>query len=538
MLTYNQIIKISRAFQQAHYGLKNFGNGQDYDEVLHNQQATYKYPLMWMVDNPSPYSEGIQSFSFRVVFMAPVVQLKEQGSDLLSSNVNEVKSDMIQCANDFIAYWIQQTDNYDTLGFDKTVNRETFEDWTVDRLTGCAIDIRFYQPFDYNECSIPMGTPTSLPDTCAPVLIYEDGVLVDTVASGGTYSYTSGGGGSTPVDVTVNGELVYNQVTTNQALTVIDQDNNQIGFLDAPNTWLIENSVVTVKNSAATIIDTVSVLAFGSAETTITDSTAVIKNSAGVTLKTESIPAETSENITINDCTQTMNGAAIQAQLPETAKTFVIRYANNDPVTVTTITDTATSFIGEVPDVVVPNNSATPFKDGQTTSYVTGDAGQYEDGEGVDFLTLTWTNDFGNTNRFTSENGDQTYTAGYVVDHASKNQNTGRIRVWRLGLESAVASTHLSGQPYTYGGLTGWKIPRLIDLYPILNHEQATTALNYAPFNINANSIANSLILQNTLNATTGYRFANSLILSSATLANTMRRICYRDCTLAEINTL
>jgi len=100
-------------------------------------------------------------------------------------------------ANDFITYWVQQTDNYDTLGFDKAVNRDYVENYTDDDLTGCYIDIRFYQPMEYNECAIPMGTPTSLPDTCAPVLIYEDGILVDTIASGGIYSYTSSGGAFT-----------------------------------------------------------------------------------------------------------------------------------------------------------------------------------------------------------------------------------------------------------------------------------------------------------------------------------------------------
>lgn len=206
MLTYNQIIKISRAFQQAHHVLKNFGNGGEADMVLHNQLATYKYPLLWMVDSPSTVNDGMESFNFRVIFAAPVVTMpNDRTPDLMSTNVNEVKSDMIQCANNFISYWVQQTDNYDTLGFDKVVNRDTFEEYTDDRLAGCSIDIRFYQPFEYDECGIPMGTPTPLPDTCAPVLIYEDGILVDTIASGGTYSYTSGGGGSFTYSFYVDG---------------------------------------------------------------------------------------------------------------------------------------------------------------------------------------------------------------------------------------------------------------------------------------------------------------------------------------------
>lgn len=217
MLTYNQIIKVSRNFQQAHHVLKNFGNGGNWDEVLHNQQTAYRYPLMWMEDLPSSQSEGSETFSFRVAFCAQVVTLKERGTDLMSSNANEVRSDMIQCSNDFIAYWVNQTDNYPLLTIDKSVNRTTFEDLTDDKLTGCYIDVSFRQPFDYNECSIPMGTPTSV-TTCLPVYIYEDGILVDTVASGGSYSYTSGGGGSFTYDLYLDG------VDTGQNITVDGTD--------------------------------------------------------------------------------------------------------------------------------------------------------------------------------------------------------------------------------------------------------------------------------------------------------------------------
>lgn len=57
--------------------------------------------------------------------------------------------------------------------------------------------------------------------------------------------------------------------------------------------------------------------------------------------------------VDVANATQTMNAVAITPQLPETEKTFEIRYANNDPVVVTTITDTATVFLGEIPDLPV-----------------------------------------------------------------------------------------------------------------------------------------------------------------------------------------
>jgi len=206
MLTYNQILKISRTFQQADQVLKNFGNGADADMVLHNQQSTYKYPLMWMDDLPDSLSEGSEVYSFRVWFLAPVVTLKDRDSDLMSTNVNEVKSDMIQCSNNFIAYWVNQTTAYDDLVLEKSVSRNKIEGLTDDNLTGCYIDITFRQNFDYDWCTLPMGTPTAQPDSCAPVLIYEDGILVETVASGGTYSYVSGG--ATTYNVIVDGVTI------------------------------------------------------------------------------------------------------------------------------------------------------------------------------------------------------------------------------------------------------------------------------------------------------------------------------------------
>lgn len=157
MLTYNQLIKISRSFQQAHHVLKNFGNGGEWDRVVHNQQPTHKYPLMWMDDLPASLFEGAEVYSFRVAFMAPVVTLKDRDLDLMSTNVNEVKSDMIQCSNDFIAYWVGQTDAYDGLVLEKSISRTTFEDVTDDKLAGCYIDITFRQAFAYDVCSIPMN---------------------------------------------------------------------------------------------------------------------------------------------------------------------------------------------------------------------------------------------------------------------------------------------------------------------------------------------------------------------------------------------
>src|SRR5688572_9868097 len=129
-LTYNQIIKISRAFQQAHHVLKSFGNGDLSDLALHNQLPKFRYPIMWMIDLPASQSDGSEVYGFRVTFASQVVTLKDRDDDLMSTNANEVKSDMIQCANNFIAYWVSQTDAYPGLVLERSIQRTTFEDST------------------------------------------------------------------------------------------------------------------------------------------------------------------------------------------------------------------------------------------------------------------------------------------------------------------------------------------------------------------------------------------------------------------------
>ena len=54
MLSYNQVIKLNKGFADAHKMLKNFGNGADFNTVLHDKENPYRYPIMWLEDLPSP----------------------------------------------------------------------------------------------------------------------------------------------------------------------------------------------------------------------------------------------------------------------------------------------------------------------------------------------------------------------------------------------------------------------------------------------------------------------------------------------------
>lgn len=216
-ISYNQIINASRAFANAHYRIKgHFGNGPLSDQVLHNQVEAFKYPLMWMEDLSMPVEPNTEIFAFRVSFSCPVADLKERGTDLMSTNVNEVKSDMIRCAKDFLAYWLMDT-SYGTMYVEENANIQPFEDLTPDRLAGAYIDIRFRQAWDPNACAIPMSGVPAPENTCAPVYIYENDILVFTAPSGSEYRYTSSGSSFTY-------DLYFDGVDTGQDV-VVDGDN-------------------------------------------------------------------------------------------------------------------------------------------------------------------------------------------------------------------------------------------------------------------------------------------------------------------------
>lgn len=154
-LTYNQIIKLSREFATSHYQLKNFGNGEDADKVLSNQEASYKYPLMWMEDRAMPLEPGLETFSFEIFFLSQVEEIENRDTSLMLANINEVKSDMLQVAKDYLSYWMQDH-SYKDLRIEEIANRETIEDATPDRLYGCSITISFKQAYTYNKCIIPI----------------------------------------------------------------------------------------------------------------------------------------------------------------------------------------------------------------------------------------------------------------------------------------------------------------------------------------------------------------------------------------------
>ena len=137
-----------------------------------------------------------------------------------------------------------------------------------------------------------------------------------------------------------------------------------------------------------------------------------------------------------------------------------------------------------------PNRStATLLKSGQTTSYRTGDDGDIEAGRATNFTTLAENNPFGNTNRFTSELGTQTYTNNIVIDWSTYNGTTvlgiSRVAIatgntWNQAIDNSLS--------YSVGSFTsGWRLPNIREIFNLLNFaNDQNNLLNYSPFNLSS----------------------------------------------------
>ena len=160
MLSYKAIIAQFESFANNHDVIESFGTGEVWQIIEHNKLKNRKYPMMWVEDMPFPTSgqtgnAGVTSYTFRVYFLSQVATLKNATTTTLEqTNVVQVKSDMLQCAQDLQSYWVQDH-LYNDLDMDKNTLATPFHDITNDSLAGFYIDIKLEQAFNYNRCAIP-----------------------------------------------------------------------------------------------------------------------------------------------------------------------------------------------------------------------------------------------------------------------------------------------------------------------------------------------------------------------------------------------
>lgn len=136
-----------------------------------------------------------------------------------------------------------------------------------------------------------------------------------------------------------------------------------------------------------------------------------------------------------------------------------------------------------------PPVGVTLMKSGQTVSYRTGDDGDIEAGRATSFTVLASNNPFGNTNRFTSIAGTQTYTNNIVIDWSTYDGSTvlglSRVNIatgntWNQAVDNSLA--------FSVGTFTsGWRLPNIREIFNLMNFaNDQDNLLNYSPLNLSS----------------------------------------------------
>jgi len=254
------------------------------------------------------------------------------------------------------------------------------------------------------------------------------------------------------------------------------------GHICCPSTG--EYALYNLYNSVPTLLSTGAIPSGSTSDITAPDGIINIKKTGGGTISSQSIPSGATVDYDVADNAITVNGGndfTIDATDP-----LDIVLKDTTGATVTPVSVTPNAGQHKV-DIVLPAAvaavapiGANLLQTGQTVSLSTND--DITRGRATNFTTLSSNNPFGNTNRFTSTTGNQTYSNGIVVDWSTYNGSTvlcyyisdTTFRTWTTQLNQYISST--------IGGLNGWHLWNRTECYNLLN-PSVTGQMNYAPFN-------------------------------------------------------
>ena len=438
------------------------------------------------------------------------------------SNWMDVKSDMFQvimdCRNIFES---PRWKAFSSVQGSPTVTY--FEQKGSDRVNGWVMNVTLRIPDLRDLCAIPLvdyDLDSQLESLCAGVTIIEDGNYSQTVPSGGTFSYSTGGSGS--VTIQVNGvEYIVELAPSTIDIPVLDSSANSVGTVNPSIDVVIADSLVQING-----VNYESILAESTIDIPILDTSANLVGTVSPAIDVviadslvqingvnfESILAESTIDIPVLNSDLTPIGSVVAGvkvsiedsvvknsdfsygQQFSSGTTFLLPDINltqpngdiqSNPSVIdlscTLIEDLTTQDLNDdlTPTQINQIQRQQPLRSNQTTSYRTGDDGDLEMGIGASFSTLSDNNIFGNTNRFTSELGNQTYTNNFVLDHLTglmwyKVPNA--VDTWNNAIDGCLA--------YAGGTFTDWFLPNINQHMTIISWGVGAIGLNYAPFSI------------------------------------------------------
>lgn len=237
------------------------------------------------------------------------------------SNLNDVESDTAQILQDLYSV-IDYSNRWQS--FAKITNASApirkFISKGQDVVTGWSMTLNIGVKRRNGICNIPIEDydyQGNYAAYCAGVRIFQDNILVEVVPSGGRFDYS---GTVVPITITVNGDIFYTDVTTNQEIPVKDEGGVARGSKVGIN-WVIADADQTFngvdvigqrpETTKAVVVQTVDAVPTGDViEDSLTSLKIEIQN-AQVNVNGdafESIPPDSVLNIPVVDATDVAVG--------------------------------------------------------------------------------------------------------------------------------------------------------------------------------------------------------------------------------------
>jgi len=499
-LSVNQLRLELADIQSSHLMLHTFFWG-DFARAVNEE--TINYPLMASYYPSASILDNQTSIPITIVLADKIY------TDY--SNLNDVESDTLQyCRHIFNI--MNKSKRWQLLGRVESCSVTKFIESQADICAGHIMTVNFMLRDSNSICDLPMSGydfDQVIGSSCLPVQIYRNGVLVDTVESGGVYSYTTDAFTytikNTALTTLYSGNVTANLDVTIQDSTVSNSDSTYSSDIVAEGSLTLPDITIDIDNTLGTTLNTVTVPSVQNTAVTAPDATININKTGGGLINSQNIPSGTTANYSVADNAITVNGAN-NFTIDATDPLNIVLSDGTSTVTPTSVTPNA--GLNKVDIVLTPSATipvgAKLMKTGQTTSYRTGDDGDLEAGRATSFFVLASNNPFGNTNRFTDELGGQTYTNNIVIDWSTYDGSTvlgyrrtqnGVDITWNNAIDGALATS--------IGTFTsGWRLPNRNEFSNLWNGE-STLGYNYSPLNLNTPGLecwtGNSLTAATTL---------------------------------------
>jgi len=197
-----------------------------------------------------------------------------------------------------------------------------------------------------------------------------------------------------------------------------------------------------------------------------------------------------------------------------------------------------------VQDVDLPfaggsSDSLKPTKSGQVISYAPNDDGAIQFGRDTDFFTLSWTNPFGNNDRFTDINGLQVYGNDIIIDWTTYDSLSGSVSAFYMTIHTLSSREWvdwMTGSPYTLIGFNDWNVFNMKQASFLLNWGDKTH-LAYAPFNYLLASSGRILWTATTsaFATTSAIALSTNLLIQGRSKTEVKGTVLTRQFTLAEL---